>query len=255
MATLPTMTQISMEEINSLGAVNASGCVMRVYAALVSFDFKKIGSSFPKIETIQKLLNNSLTERTIYRAIAFLEEHNLIRCNKARHNGKTNKRRFVMLKRCAEDFVRRLTDLSGKIFPSNGNNQPKEPKTFIQQHDRSDTIRENKKENNFIYTKKSPNSFSRSSKRYISVKEQQKIQNEKEKRLKKRDLRRNSANYLFSRIISGVPIHELTEQNRKTLLQALLAKDNNFNYSWAKEYHPKLCLQLIDKLKCYEGAR
>ncbi len=116
---------------------------------------------FPKIGTIRESLGNTLSERTIYRAIKWLKDHKIIRVNKARikkstGGTKTNTGRFNLLKR-------RVYRTSSSLSWSDSREKRKEStiidkfsksddKKVCRQHGKADTINKHSKRT-LIYTK------------------------------------------------------------------------------------------------------
>ncbi len=79
-----------------LTQLKAPQSVWSVYTVLASCDPKINGYCWPSIGSIEDKLGGMLSERRIYSALAWLAEHNMIKKNKWRVNGKINKKRFIL---------------------------------------------------------------------------------------------------------------------------------------------------------------
>ena len=235
MKSLPNFTQCSIKELTLLLEMGLSGQQVIVYNALCAFDFRKIGNAFPSISTIRELLNWKISKRSVYKALAKLEELGMIKRGKTHNSkGKVNKRRFMLLQRCAKDFVRRVSESASKLFPSTGDLEARKNMESTTKGAEMDTIIEKEKREPFLQQNKRRFKPFWNRGRYISVKMQKEERLQQEERLKREQTYQNSGDFAIARLIAGVPISELTEHQR------LAIKREEYDKDWLDEYHPKL---------------
>ena len=98
---LPAYAQLTLSDITALNQAGVPSSALQVYATLCAFAMRK-ETCFPSISTLGKVLP-AMTERTIYKALKWLETAGFIKRGAPR-----TRQRFKLLKRKASAFVQAI---------------------------------------------------------------------------------------------------------------------------------------------------
>ena len=94
----PAYAQIQVTDLTALNQAGAPSSAFQVYATLCAYAMNK-SYCFPSVTTLGEILP-AMTERTIYKALKWLETNGFIKRGKPR-----SRQRFQLLKRQASAFV------------------------------------------------------------------------------------------------------------------------------------------------------
>ena len=247
---------ISFTEIHSiLKADNVPTSVWPVYLVMVSYDygFSKC-AVFPKIDTIVKALGGKVSKRSVYRAIAWMVDHKVIKRNRARikdgsGGSKTNQNRFVLIKRKLHKFAAKVSEVSssimGEILPNNAKNTSSKIGKGSKGGVSTGTRR--RRGNRDTFKQQNKRKWSRSKPSQDELK--RRAEQAERERARKQDYDA-SPKGLFERMVfdhhfGGTPVSEI---ERLRIYQYITENDNDW-IRWAKESNGLIVSKLINEVE------